>query len=184
MILFDHLLLHVGPSNGKKSSSFLRFDLWVNSLIVIPVVDLGHGALKWLLTNSGSHTRKVDFPVKQNSALCLLLCFCLVEEHKLKWEEKIKGCIPAFHTFQSVQKLTVLLWDATRVHSKSLKWHIFTTCKELVEGSWCLGVCGSWGPDLLDLPLSLCIPEHLLAAFLGSAPGTSLSQRQGGCETA
>lgn len=39
VMLCDHLVLHVGPSNGKNS--FPRFDLWVNSLIAIPSVDLG-----------------------------------------------------------------------------------------------------------------------------------------------
>lgn len=42
----SRLLLQVGSSNGKNSSSFLKVDLWVNSLIIIPYVDLGHGALK------------------------------------------------------------------------------------------------------------------------------------------
>lgn len=62
----------------------------------------------------------------------------------------------------------MLLWDATKVCSKSHTCHIPPLAKSLFEGSWCLGVRGSWGPDLLDLPLSLCIPVHLFAAFLGS----------------
>lgn len=110
ILLCDHLLLYVGPSNGKNSSSFLRSDPWVNSLIVIPTVDLRDGASKGVLANSGTHTGKVDFPVMQNSALCLLLCFCMVEEHKPKWEEKIKGNTFLLFTLSTVCKNTLCFY--------------------------------------------------------------------------
>lgn len=42
----SRLLLQVGPSSGKNSSSLLRFDLWVSSLIDTPYAGLARAALK------------------------------------------------------------------------------------------------------------------------------------------
>lgn len=134
VVICFSMLAHLIPRIHSPSRGI---NLWVNSLIVVPIVDLGCGALKWLLANSGNHTRKVDFSVMQNTALCLLLCFWVVEEHKPKWEEKNKRQhIRAFHTLQSVQKHTLLLWDATKVHSKS---HVSPLAKSLLRDHRVLG---------------------------------------------
>lgn len=75
---------------------------------------------------------------------------------------KVSQHITVFHTSQSVQKHTVLL-----PHKGSQqKPHVqhSTASTELVEGSQCLCVRGSWEPDLLNL--LLCISAHLRRAWL------------------
>lgn len=111
----------------------------------------------------------------QSSALCLLLCFCVVEEHKLKWEEKIKGNTFLLFTLFRVCKNTLCFYGMPQRFVAKATSGTFHHLQRACWGSQCLVLVVA-GDQTCWIFLSLCIPVHLFAAFLGSAPGTSLRQ--------
>lgn len=115
-----------------------------------------------VLANCGSHTRKVDVSGHGEQCPCLLLCCCCVFEGAKVGRKKVSQHITVFHTSQSVQKHAVLLHHKGSQQKPPVEHS--SACTELVEGSRCLCVRGSWGPDLQDL--LLCISAHLGRARL------------------